>query len=107
MSMVRVGRKLFCGVDFYGNVRRALENGVNLALSDKNKLPESFTLDATVPVLGNSRRDSEKLSLVLWTFSPAPRIILRAFRVARSEFVYTGRASRVMSTIFTPSNEKR
>jgi hypothetical protein len=77
MTMVGVGRKLFGSIDFYGDVRWALKN-VSLAVSQRDKLPGSFTLDAIVPVLGNSLSDSEKLS---------PRIILRAFRVARREFV--------------------
>lgn len=35
---------------------------------------------------GNSRRDKETFSLVLWMPSAAPRIILRALSVASSEF---------------------
>lgn len=45
-------------------------------------------LDETVPLFGNSRRDRERLSLVLWMPSAEPRIILRAFSVARSELEY-------------------
>ena len=41
------------------------------------------------PFFGNSRNDTERFSLVVWTPSPAILIIFRALRVASKELVYT------------------
>lgn len=64
------------------------------------------------PDLGNSRRETERLSLVLWIPSAAARIFLRALSVARREFEYTrkvpmGRPAQDNRNSLTSSDAKK
>jgi len=90
--LVRICSKFFRSIDFDRNVCWSLSIGREILalILERPRWAPRTPLDDLCAFFGNCARErSPPLVVSVWMASPEPRIIFLAFKVARSELVYT------------------